>query len=398
MKKRSKIYILILIVIILIVLCKSILTFDSMDYKLNIGGNKIKIKEFVNKNNYYFEIKTTKNIYPFRIYEDLKDRRKVVENIYYYKDKNIECVLPVINNNIYTDIECYKDGIIYNYYTIKGEYSSLDKYVDSIELYNINNYKDEKDNTKILGTIKYNVYDNISHSSVITTYKGLIINGEEINLFKKDIYNNKLSAFINNNYIIADYENKFVFNYFYIVDLNTGKISKLQVKNDISYDSYIQGVVDSKIYLYDKDNEIQYEIDIKEKKIKVVSDNNYIKYYTNKKWERMNKTKANKEIYFSYETLDNNFTTYDNVEETDNYFYLFKKDGIFYNLYRIDKNNINVYKYLIDVPTTNIYFNDNYLYYVYKNKLFYYSDITGFKTILENSELEFNDTIKYYIY
>ena len=41
---------------------------------------------------------------------------------------------------------------------------------------------------------------------------------------------------------------------------------------------------------------------------------------------------------------------------------------------------------------------NNYLYYVYKNKLYYYDDKVGFKTILENSELEFNDTIKYYIY
>ena len=96
--------------------------------------------------------------------------------------------------------------------------------------------------------------------------------------------------------------------------------------------------------------------------------------------------------------MDNDFTSYDYVEEVDNYYYLYKKDGISYKLYRVDKNNINIYKYIIDVPTTNIYFKDNYLYYVYKDKLYYYSDSTGLKIILENSELEFNDTIKYYIY
>ena len=36
--------------------------------------------------------------------------------------------------------------------------------------------------------------------------------------------------------------------------------------------------------------------------------------------------------------------------------------------------------------------------YIYKDKLYYYSDNIGLKTLLENSELEFNETIKYYIY
>ena len=398
MKKKTKFAALLIILIILIIICKSILTFDSINYKLNINGNKLKIKEIVNNDNYYIEIKTNKNIYPFRIYEDLSNKRKVVKDIYLYKDDNIECVLPVINDELYTDMACYKDEILYNYYNFVGNNTSLDKYVNSIELYNINEFENKAINTETIGTIKYNIFTNLSNTVAITTYKGLTINDNEINLFKKDIYNNKLSTFIDNYYIIADYEKNYSFNYFYVVNLDNRKINKLESKNDISYDSYIQGIVDNKIYLYDKDNEVQYEIDVKGSSIDIISSDNYIKYYSNNKWEKMNKTKANKEIYFNYETLDNYFTSYDYVEETDNYYYLLKKDGISYKLYRVDKDNIDVYKYLLDVPTTNIYFSNDYLYYVYKNKLFYYSDGTGLKTILENSELEFNDTIKYYIY
>lgn len=398
MKKKTKFAALLIILIILIIICKSILTFDSINYKLNINENKLKIKEIVNNDNYYIEIKTNKNIYPFRIYEDLSNKRKVVKDIYLYKDDNIECVLPVINDELYTDMVCYKDEILYNYYNLVGNNTSLDKYVNSIELYNINEFENKAINTETIGTIKYNIFTNLSNTVAITTYKGLTINDNEINLFKKDIYNNKLSTFIDNYYIIADYEKNYSFNYFYVVNLDNRKINKLESKNDISYDSYIQGIVDNKIYLYDKDNEVQYEIDVKGSSIDIISSDNYIKYYSNNKWEKMNKTKANKEIYFNYETLDNYFTSYDFVEETDNYYYLLKKDGISYKLYRVDKDNIDVYKYLLDVPTTNIYFSNDYLYYVYKNKLFYYSDGTGLKTILENSELEFNDTIKYYIY
>ena len=397
MRKKYK-ALLLLLLIILIVICKNILVFDSLSYKLNIEGNQIKIKEKINKNNYYIEIKTNKNVYPFRIYNKLNNKRKVVKDIYLYKDKNIECILPIINEKTYTDMMCYKDDILYDYNYIVKENYSLDKFVNSIDLYNLSDFENKQIDTKKLGTVKYNIYDNFKNTVAITTYKGLIINTEEMELFKKEIYDNKLSLFLDHYYIIADYEKKYSFNYFYIIDLNTKKISKLESKNDISYDSYIQGIVEDKIYLYDKDNEVQYEIDINKRNINIISNGKYIKYYENQKWGKMNKIKANKEIYFEYETLDNKFPSYDYVKETKNYYYLFKKDGIYYKLYRVDKDNTSVYKYIINIPTTKIYFKNNYLYYVYKNKLFYYSDRTGLKIILENSELEFNDTIKYYIY
>ena len=397
-KKKNKVIILILLLIILILICKKVLTFDSINYKINVGDTKLKIKEVLSQQNYYMEIKSDSKIYPFRVYYDLSNKRKIIDKIYFYKDKNIECILPVINKKTYTDMLCYKEDIIYDYSTLVGENNSLDKYVNSIKEYNSNKYKNNESKSKLIGTIKYNMYDNVKNIVSITTYNGLIINDKQIKLFEDDIYDNELSAFVNNYYIVADYEKKYTFQEFYLVDLVTTKITKLKSKEEISYDSYIQGIVDNKIYLYDKDNENQYEINIEDKEINIVSNNNYIKYYNNKKWEKMNKAKANKEIYFNYETLDNFFTNYDYVKEEENYYYLFKKDGISYKLYRVDKNNIEIYKYILDVPTTNIYLNGNNLYYAYKDKLYYYSDNTGFKTLLENSELKFNDTIKYYIY
>lgn len=397
MKQKIKLIILVFSLIILIIIFRKIIVLNSINYNLNIDGRSIKIKEVYENNNYYIEINTDNNIYPFRVYKN-KGNRKIVNNIYIYSDNNLECVLPIIENKIYLDMMCYKDNILYDYNTLSQENALLDEYVSSIKMYNLSNFNNTFDNILTIGTIKYNKSSNINNIVAITTYKGLLLNGNEINIFSKDIYNNEISTFTDNYYIIADYENNYSFNYFYVVDLSSGKINKLKFKEDISYDSYIQGIVDGKIYLYDKDNENQYEIDIKNEKIKIVSGQNYIKFYNNKKWEKMNKIKANKEKYFNYETRDNNFTNYDYVKETDNYYYLFKKDGISYKLYRVDKRSINVYKYIIDVPVTNISFKNNYLYYVYKNKLYYYSDITGLKTILENSELEFNDTIKYYIY
>ena len=397
MKKKNKLLVLLVLLIGLIIICRRVLVFESINYKLSIDGSKIKIKEVYNKN-YYIEINTGKHIYPIRIYENLNEKRKIVKDIYFYKDDTIECVLPIINNKTYTDIMCYQDEILRDYHNIIGENLKLDKYVDSINLYNINQYNKEPSSKKTIGSIKYNLHDNFTNSIAITTYNGIVIDGEEIKLFENDVYSNKISTFINNYYVVADYDNKYSFNYFYIVDLKTKEVNKLKSKEDISYDSYIQGIVDNKIYVYDIDNENQHEIDMEKRSINVISSDKYVKYYSNKKWEKMNKVKANKEILFDYKVLDNNFTKYDYVKESENYYYLFKKDGIFYKLYRVDKKNTEVYKFIFEVPVTNLFYNDNYIYYTYKNKLYYYNDITGLKVVLENSELEFNNTIKYYIY
>ena len=96
-KKKNKVIILILLLIILILICKKVLTFDSINYKINVGDTKLKIKEVLSQQNYYMEIKSDSKIYPFRVYYDLSNKRKIIDKIYFYKDKNIECILPVIN-------------------------------------------------------------------------------------------------------------------------------------------------------------------------------------------------------------------------------------------------------------------------------------------------------------
>lgn len=395
MNKKIKIIILFLILIILVVILKNLFKVNSLNYVINNNGNKFNIKEVYKNKNYYIEIKTKTNIFPIRIYEDIKNK-KIIKKIYYYYDDNYECLLPIINNKLNIDMMCYKENILYNYNDIIGENSDLDEYVKNIKEYNIEQFKNNISEYNKINTIKY--YNSIEKKVVLTTYKGLNISGSEVNIFNKDIYNNKISTFLDNYYIIADYNNDYEFKYFYVVNLENNELFKIKSKYIISLDSYIQGIVDKKIYLYDKDNENQYEIDINKKTIKLISNTKYIKYYSNNKWEKLNKISANKEVYFNYESLNNYFTKYNQVIDSTNYYYLLKDNGKNYDLYRVDKENINIYKFISEIPTDKIYTNNDYIYYSYDNKIYYYSDKTGLKLLLEDSELEFNNTIKYYIY
>ncbi len=392
MKDKTKKYILLIVLIILIIICKLLLDVDYLTYSLKYENETFNIKESYKSENLYIEIKHLDKIYPIRL--NNKNKR-IIKNIYYYKDKTVECILPIIDNTS-LDMMCYKEDILYNYFDIKGENKELDKYVESIKEYDIDIFmnKEEIKNEKNTITIFNN--DDISKNIAITTYKGLIIDGMEIELFKNDIYNNKISTFVDSFYLSADYNKEYEFNDFYLINIKTKNIEKIKTKFDISLDSYIQGIVNDKVYLYDKDNENQYEIDVSNKMVKLISSKDKIKYYRSNKWEIINKPSA--ELYFDYIPFSKDFIRYDYVIESGYYYYLFKLDNNKYNLYRVDKENIDIYKYIGVVSSLNIYTKDNYIYYIEDNKLYYYSDTTSFRTILIDTEFTFNDTIKYYIY
>ncbi len=391
MSNKNKLYALLLILLVLIIFCKLLLDVDYFTYKVEYKKEIFNIKESYKDN--YIEIKHLDKIYPLRI--DKKTDEKAIKKIYYYSDKNYECLLPIIDN-VTIDMMCYKDNIIYNYSNITGENKKLDDFVKNIKEYDIDKFKNNNKVKNLKHTTTFYENDDILKNIAITTYKGLIIDEMEIQLFKDDIYNNVISTFINNYYLIADYNSEYEFNEFYLVNILNKNIEKIKSKNDISLDSYIEGIVDDKVYLYDKDNENQYEINVNNKTIKLISSKDKIKYYKNNKWETINK--PSKELYFDYEPFSKDFIRFDYVIENDNYYYLFKNNNDKYDLYRVDKNNIDIYKYIGLVPNKNIITKDDYLYYIDNNTLYYYSDTTSFRTILSDTEFTFNDTIKYYIY
>jgi len=189
------------------------------------------------------------------------------------------------------------------------------------------------------------------------------------------------------------------FRNFYIIDMINGKVETIKAPNYISFDSYIQGIVDNKIYIYDKDNEKQYMINSKEKTVKEVGNNKKkIKYYEQNKWEKITTTKANKNLTFNLIEEELEFQKYDEVYhvggEVSGYYYLLEKQETGYHLYRTPSQNKKMITYISTVnDTKNIYLLDDYVYFLDGQFIKYYHDTTGVRTLLEYRELEFNKNI-----
>lgn len=411
----NKITRIIIIILFCILICFSFNKFlkqgHTIKYKIK-NDKTFNITETYTRNdslkekNYYIEIEVDELVFNLSFYDIYHDKQKIVEDVIYYSDNEYSCILPIVSGKSINDLICYHNYKYYSYSYLQGKDSKLDKFVSNIDknIYDMDEWIDISNKTiseEILKLYTYNVIDNIYVGT--TNLKGLYVANkdiENVKIFSKDQYSAPLSTFVDKYYIVADYNLSYEFRKFYIIDITNNKIKEIQAPQYISFTSYIEGVVDNKVYIYDIDNEKQYIIDIDTMSI---SSNDKIEYYSKGEWTTISPIKASKYIYFDYSLDKKEFIKYDYVYKTGTdstgYYYLYKKNGNTYDIYRCNIQNTSIIKYLFTTSDIeSIVLNQEYAYYKDNNKIKYYSDLTGIKTIVEYSELEFNDNLIYGVY
>ncbi|MEG0826638.1 MAG: hypothetical protein RR404_04130, partial [Bacilli bacterium] len=287
-----------------------------------------------------------------------------IETIKYYSDNEYQCILPLFKNKkLYTDILCQKNDIQYWYNSISNPSSKLTEFRNN---YKLEKLLDDKSKTKKINLIT--IYQNNLLENkyiILNNYKGInIINKNSvktIELFTNDVYEQTIKGKLGAYYVIADYNKKYEFSDFYVVNILTGKKEIIKTNYKISFDTIVQGEYDNSLYIYDKENKKQYQI----KKDRVFL-NSSLKVYQNGEFKTINNT-AN--LYFDKQIK-----------------YQIKKDKIFLNkTYLFTTNN-------------QIKYDKDYICVIDKQELKCYNQLTGLKTVLENSEFEFNKTLSYDLY
>ena len=377
------------------------------EYIIKTNEKTFNIKEIYTTNteeddNYYLEINVDDEIFDMQIFDNLNMSKKIITDIYYY-DKDYKCIMPVINKKNYENIICKIGDTYYNYEELKGKSSSLDLFVKELNL--------SIEYDKILNTKdKMIVYDNLLDKNYISieNYKGVTtINKKnmntivDVNLFDKDVYKKDISCFIDKYYLTADYNKQTKFNEFKLVDITNNKTKTIKYDYDISLDSYILGTYENKVYLFDNDSKREYEIDTKKETIIEVGNTDIgIKILINGQFQTLNAYDVykNKIVFTPYEiSYTFNNQNYDLVlkvgKEKSGYYYIFEKFENKYKVYRSNIQNANTKTYLFQTNSTNLLYSKDSVYYLDGKYLKRYNN-GGNKTILEYSELEFNNNIK----
>lgn len=340
--------------------CFIYILYKPKDYVVNYKIDNYNVKEIYVKSleKYKVFINYNDRVYPLIIDSEFKRNRKIINNIDVYENEKDSCL--IINSN---DIVCYKDDILVDYHLVdkyKTDYNN-----EVIEEYNLNK-----------------IYNLLNKKIFIWNYKGFDYlsenNNKEIEIVTKDEYDNLLTYQDDNYLIIPNYDQEYYFSELYILNKDTLSVSKIYLDYDISYTFSFLGRYKNDIYLVDHKNKIQYKINIDKKKMNISGTESKGAYYYD--GSSLVKISMNKLINDNLTFRKNKKFTYKIINNT---------------LYQIiDDYKIYITDGVIDIISTN---NDE-VYYLKKNILYYYSIKHGEVKMLENYEWNFNYKSKIFIY
>lgn len=361
-----------LLIIFLIITFLLLIIFKDNSYSKVYDIDEYKVTEEFNdkQSYYYFQIK-----YNSLDYELLINRKysgeKLITNITKYSEKEELClVLELTIGN--STLVCSKDNKLINWNLISDNLK--DKIPSElIKEYSENSYT-EKDIT---------IFNNIDSKIYIWNYKGfdIIENGKlkTLNIFDDDVYDTNLIAKVNNYIIIPNYNQKYNFNKIIILNTKTDEIEEWELNYEISYDSYVMGSYENSIYLVDTKNKIQYELVPHKQKARIIATKNSQGLIYKKEWQKMtvNQMINNKETF--------TFNIIYNYQIASQKLYL---------SYINSPNTIQVTNNQVDKIVA---INDNEVYYLSQNKLFYFNIYDGEKLLAQKEEWLFNNENKVFI-
>ena len=398
MKRIIKLLITIFILIIFFELITFIFkTHHEITYNLKDQNEKYKVTEIYKNKKYYLKIENKTYKYSFEINNTFHKRKKIIKKIYTYNIDKTKCIYPQTKNkeNQETNIICSKDNKTYSYLNYQDKLTSFIKKLQKQGITSPS-WKKQSNSTKNIEILsayqksinpnthiliyKYNGFYNISNKKL-----------EIIKLFKNDTYINTLGTNIDRYYIIPNYNQKYDYNQLYIIDMKTGKVKTRDIKQKISKDSYINGIINNEIYLFDKDELKQYKISKKGKKVEEVGNKNQGVLYYNLKFETKDVyTFRDNNIKFKItndyiKQIEKNTSIKFIEKQNDTYYYATKEGNVYYyntnNKIKVLLFNKNIKDFKLIKET---------LFFIENDTLYSYSQQEGIKKLLTYKELSFN--------
>lgn len=353
----------------------------------------------------YYLIKASKDgkEYIFNAQNEFNKNEKIIKEIIPYDTDDISCATIIYTNNSSSTPLCYKDKILHSYISVENE-PGMSEYLKQL-----NKYAEDKitssDESYVFAyneIYKNNLYKN--EDIIMYNYKNIIkINGERTMTFdfsNKDVFKNEYGTLVGKYYVIPKMRNNIEFSHYLIVDLEKETVEEIdlarEVSANISSQMYVNGIYNSNLYIFDKSNLVQYEINPDKGEIKVVGnkDKKGIVYKNGQEEETGVYTLNNEKVTFTenydaYKEID-----YDQIFLTSNGA-VYVKDGVFYKVYN---NYLKNPIYLFEAKNVqDIKVKEDNIYYINDQFLYRYNDYGNVK-ILKREQFKYDYTNIYDVY
>ena len=360
------------------------------EHEVSYTIDKYRIKEhfYINKNHYYdLIISKDKLNYTYTLDKNLSKEKRIIKEIKTYKSNNLVCIVPIYKEDIELNVYCDLDNEeVSNDYLIKTYNNDFKIIKKKIKKYKIkypsnkNIYKKYKKNT----VFQNNILDNYNY--YIWNYKGiLVLNNKELKyqkILNYDLYDNIMAVSIDRYYVLFENTDVNGIKNIYYYDSKNKKLNTFKLKEKLSKDSYINGVVDNYIYVTDRKNKKEYKINILKKIITQVDDDiNYITYQNNKKKEL-----SKSDFFMNDQYFDNTYTV-DNKIKDNNYYYYYKNNRIYKSL-DTNKKHSKLLLELEDIKEWKVY--NDIIVIMAKDTIYQYTEKEGLRKIVKSNELKYN--------
>jgi len=347
------------------------ITNTPRDYTIEYNIINFRVREIYNHSlkNYIFLIEYEDITFPLIVLDQYSKARNLVSNIDKYEDEDTICIGVTVNDNLYP-ICHHEDSLI--------DFRLIPDFTEEIFPTLFIDHSEE-----VISTFEsLKIYNYLDNSYYIWNYKGYYyINSEfkrTYNLIDTDNYNNALGHKINNFLITPNYDKKFYFNEYFILNNKNSELSSFKLGEEISYNSYYLGNYNDDVHLVDKKSKKQYKINIRRKRLQVIGTESRGGTWYNNGWESISLNRlVNREHSFIKDQIFN-------YELVDGTLYYLVDD------FRI-KVSSNEIKHIV-------YINHDEVYYIVNNILYMYSPYNGEVKLIESHEWNFNYQNKIFIF
>ena len=355
-----------------------------------------KIEEnYYKKNDDFYVLKVTtadNSEFLFDIDNSFNKQKEIVKDIIDYKDDNIECMLLVFKgNDKRSDPVCKQNNAIvsYNYAASNNDLNGFKEMITDYDLDKYNNNSNEREETDIIIYPDYIEEDEII---IVYSYKRVGFFSKENSKFltfaATDNYKNILGSLVGKYYVIPYFTSNPTITKYIKYNVSTGTHDDINLTHKISKQTYINGVYNDKLYIFDRSELKQYALDPYREEITLVGDENTNGFaYINGEEKEISVYDLNNETIIFSDATD----SYEGLEYQDIYvnerYAITYNNGKFYKTYK-DHLEDSILLFTED-DAKEIKVKNNSIYYVKDDSIYRYNKYGKVKLITRN-ELKYN--------
>ena len=374
----------------------------SVQYNVENELDSYKIEEdYSYENNDTYLIRVTdseNNSFVFDVKNNYNKQREIVKDVITYSDGEVYCIsLEFLNKEQDTEPLCKVEDKTYTYsYAMKQH--NIDEFLAKLPNFDYKKYQKESNVRSDSGINVNKDYLQENELFVIYDYKRVVLhkqfNSDYFVFSTLDNYKNTIGMRVGKYYVIPKLTESATLNTYIKYDLETD-LKKEIVVPGFSKQTYINGVYDNKLYVFDKSDMKQYTIDPYRDEVEVVStDTDSIVYVKGKETKVSNYELAENNVYFTEDT-----TAYDSIDYDEIYlglnYAVYRKGDVYYKVYKKYLNN-PIYLFDAEDAREVIVVSED-IYYIKEDKIYRHNKY-GDIPLIQKNEFKYNSDNIYDVY